>query len=126
MALMDWLPLPLKFTVLGIAAATSKVPAVRVSAWEIPSVALADKRKEVPLMTTLYKLAIPLKVAVPVNVAVPPVAWKLPVTIRPAPMVKSTPVVMVPVAERLLNDLAPLPAIILLLPLMVITPAVAV
>ena len=72
--------MPLKFTLLGILDVTFKIPAVMVKTLAIPKIALVDKLSIVPLIVTLYKLAVPFKLEEPVKVAVPAVAVKLPLT----------------------------------------------
>ena len=72
--------MPLKFTELDVLAVTFKLPAVIVNTLAIPKTAFVDKLSVVPLIVTLYKLAVPFKLEEPVKVAVPAVAVKLPLT----------------------------------------------
>ncbi len=60
-------PLPLNSTVFGVFEVTFKIPAVIVKVLAIPSIDDADKVNEVPLIATLYKLAVPFNVEVPVK-----------------------------------------------------------
>lgn len=105
---------------------TFKVPAAMVNVPAIPSVELEDNCRDVPLMAASKRLALPLKVDVPVNVTVPAVARKLPFTERPDDMEKTASVVTEPVTDNTLKVLLPVPDIVFEVPLMVITPALAV
>ena len=93
-------PLPLKLTVLGIAAVTFNTPAVMVKAPAMPSTEFVDNIKAVPLIFALNRLAIPFRVAEPVNVAIPAVALKLPLISRALDTEKLDTVVTVPVINK--------------------------
>ena len=76
------------------------MPAVMVKAPAIPSTELVDSIKAVPLISALYRLAIPFRVAEPVNVAIPAVALKLPLISRALETEKLEAVVTVPVNSK--------------------------
>ena len=80
--------------------------------------------KEVPLIVTLYKLAVPFKVLELIKVAVPAVAVKEPVTFRRFEMEKLVEVVIVPVTERPYRPTVPTAEIVLEVPFIIILPAV--
>lgn len=93
-------PLPLKRTVLGMAAVTFNVPAVMVKVLAMPRTELVDNIKVVAFNTTLKRLAVPFSVADPVKVAVPADALKLPLTSSAPDTEKLDAVVTVPVISR--------------------------
>jgi len=118
-------PVPLKLTVLGAEEVTSKMPAVMVSTLAMPSSALDDNCRDVPLRAALKRWAVPLKVEVPLKVTVPVEAVKLPFTERPEEIVKEALVVIEPVTDSVAKLMVPVPVIVLEAPLMVMLPAVA-
>ena len=81
---------------------------------------------EVPLIVTLYKLAVPLKELVLVKVVVPADAVKLPVTASTDEMERFVAVVTVPVTVRLNKLMPPVAVMVLEVPLMVTLPALLV
>ena len=99
-ALIFCATVPLKFTVLDVFEVTFRLPAVIVKVLAIPNTELADKVSDVPLMVTLYRLAMPFKFDVPVKVAVPAVAVKLPLTSNELAMEKDAVADNVPVAAN--------------------------
>ena len=114
----------LKFTVLGAEEVTFKVPELIVITLAIPSIALADNCRDVPLIVVLKRLAVPLKVEVPVKVAVPADADRLPLTVRLVEMEKSALVVTLPAIKSEPKLLVPAPVIVFAAPLIVIVPVV--
>jgi hypothetical protein len=76
----------------------------------------------VPLIITLYKLAVPLNEDVPVKVAVPAEARKLPITLREDPIEKLVFVLIEPETDKTLNAIVPVPEIVFDIPLMVMVP----
>ena len=107
-------------------AVASNVPAVMVNILAIPKVELADNCNFIPLMTTLKRLAVPLRVDVLVNVTVPADADNVPVTVSAEETEKSASAVMEPVTSNAANNFVPVPDIVFEAPLMVMFPVLAV
>lgn len=118
-------PVPLKFTVFGMVDVTFKEPELMVNTLAIPSTALADNCKLVPLIVVLYKLAVPDKTELPVNVAVPAFAEKVPDTSSRFEMEKLALVVMDPLICNVLNPIVPAPLIVLEVPGRIRVPVLA-
>jgi hypothetical protein len=105
---------------------TSKVPLVIVKILAIPNTDPDDNCNDVPLITVLKRLAVPLKVDVPVKVTVPADADKLPLTVMLDDMEKLALLVIDPVIYSCPNPIVPAPDMVFEVPLMVmvLVPAV--
>ena len=83
----------------GVVEVTFRLPAEIEYTPAIPRTALAANWNVVPLIVTLYKLAVPFNVLELMKVAVPAVAVNDPVMLRRLDIVKFVEVVIVPVIE---------------------------
>lgn len=118
-------PVPLKFTVFGIAAVTFKLPAVMVNMLDIPKTELVESNKEVPFKVALNKLAVPFKVTELKKVTVPNEAENVPLISNAFDTEKLEAVVTVPGISKPKNPIVPAPLIVLVAPLIVIFPVLA-
>ena len=116
-------PGPLNSTVLGTVEVTFKVPAVSVYVPAMPNTASVANCKDVPLIITLLRLALPESIPDPVKVTEPAVAVKLPVTSKPDDMEKLEAVEIEPVAFNLLKVSVPEFVMVLAAPVIITWPA---
>lgn len=105
---------------------TFNEPAVIVNAPAMPITALLANAREVPLIVTLKRFAVPLNSEDPVNVIVPVEAIKLPVQLRELAIVKLLAVLMLPLAITPRNVSVPELVIVFPDPLNVMIPLLAI
>lgn len=110
---------------MGREEVTFNAPDVIVNKLAIAKTEVADNCKEVPLIATLNKFAVPDNTDEPVKVAVPDVAESVPLTSINDETEKLDAVVMVPVSCKVLKLWVPDPLIVLVDPAIVMVPALA-